>query len=335
MNANMELPRHRHAELTWLEKFAALAAWTLGGAIFLTVGWMAMVPDDPLAAVSLANRSGWPVMWWQTTALVVVAAALGTALAGRVLVDAGVFVAALGLSLVSLRGGTAAEFFVGDEATSPAQQRAVALLFAGESIAWFGTILVGILVATLVHRWFYGRLEDGQPAAGRTRSWESGQDFPVVGDWLGGAGPRTPAAAGLRHALFVGAAGWIFFALLSSGHTTRSITHGQSCFTVIAATCLSIYFVQRSVPVATAGWSVVGVLLMTLAGSCWSLMVAGWDSTVPGLPSSAFLRVLPLQSIAVGVASAVVMHWYLDDHQASQGASGENHRPEPASRTVR
>ena len=48
--AHIEQPHARPAE-----KLATLVAWGSGAALFLTVGWMAMAPDDPQGAI---NRHG-------------------------------------------------------------------------------------------------------------------------------------------------------------------------------------------------------------------------------------------------------------------------------------
>ncbi|MCO6436174.1 MAG: hypothetical protein J5J06_03710 [Phycisphaerae bacterium] len=300
------MPVTSHGHLSIVDKAATLFAWTIGGAMFLTVGWMAMVPDDPLAAVSLINRSNWPAMWIQATALVAVASALGAALAGRALTDAGVFVAALGLSLVSVKGGTAAEFFVGRSADTPAGERALSMAFAGELLAWLVTMLIAIIVSTVIFRWLH-RAPHAEPTGP-----QSGGDLPGIGAWLTGNRSHTPVQVGAKHALLLAAAGWVLFLLLSSGHTTRSITHGQACFTVVASTCLGIYFVQRMFPVQSAMWSILGITLLSLAGAFWSVIVSGWGAPVPNLPSSPFLRVLPIQYIAIGSAFSVVMHWYMD-----------------------
>ena len=39
------------------ERGATLAAWLLGGALFLTIGWFALEPDDPLGPVSVTGTA--------------------------------------------------------------------------------------------------------------------------------------------------------------------------------------------------------------------------------------------------------------------------------------
>ena len=45
-------------QLSLLEKTVTFISWALAGTIFLTVGWFALEPDDPLGAVTLLTREG-------------------------------------------------------------------------------------------------------------------------------------------------------------------------------------------------------------------------------------------------------------------------------------
>ncbi len=68
---------------TLTDRLAALIAWGVGAALFLTLGWVAMQPDDPLGAVSVLSRRGAVLMILQAGVLAAVAAAVATAVAGR------------------------------------------------------------------------------------------------------------------------------------------------------------------------------------------------------------------------------------------------------------
>ena len=104
---------------TLLDKTVTLGSWVLAGAIFLSVGWLAMKPEDPLGAVTVLTRDGGLLVLLQAGALAGVAAAIATVIAGRYLADVGTFAAAVGLAAVSLRGGTAGTLLVHFADTTP------------------------------------------------------------------------------------------------------------------------------------------------------------------------------------------------------------------------
>ena len=165
-------------EPSLLEKVAALASWVLAGAIFLTVGWMAMEPDDPLGSVSALARADGILMLIQAAVLAAVCGGLATVIAGRRMADVGTLAAALGLALVSLRGATAEYLLVQGAEISDSFERGLALSFVLEALGWFLVMIVTIGVSALVTRWCFGNARSEQredrgiiPAEGSALAW--------------------------------------------------------------------------------------------------------------------------------------------------------------------
>ena len=307
--------------LTSLQKFVALGAWTVAGVAFMTIGWIVMAPDDPLGAVSLLTRRGAFLTLIQACALAGAVAAVATVLARHLLPDVGVFSAALGLGLVSLRGESAAYLLLLDVDGAAGFERILALKLMLEAIAWFLVIGVAVMVSAVVSHWLPASgVPDADQGDGAWTCCLAGHDVPRVGTRFRGDGPATDVPQGLKHAAIGAGVSWIALWLISSALTGRAVEHGQACFVVVLAVCVGSYFAFRMVPVRSALWSLIAVLLMTVVSYLWASVWGGSGKAPPNTPSSEFLRVLPIQYIGVGSATAVAMGW----HMMGQMLSEEN-----------
>ena len=299
--------------LSLLEKLAAWGAWALAAWIFLTVGWIAVEPKDPFGPVSIFTHGNPAAMFLQAAGIAGVTAALATVIAGRRLADAGTFAAAVGLALVSLRGDTAG-YLHRQAAELGTSSRTLALELASESLAWLVVALIALILSALVMRWCFGQ-PTGNPretTSSVTARTLAGYDIPGIGAVLfGGASHRTDVGTGAKHTIIATVAGLIAFTVLSAGLSTRSIAHGQVCFVVAAAVCSACYLAYRMAPVHSPLWSILAVGLIAVVGYVWASIQPATGVRPPGIPASAFLRVLPIQYISVGTAAAVAMSWYM------------------------
>ena len=105
--------------------------------------------------------------------------------------------------------------------------------------------------------------------------------------------------------------GLVAIGVLSAGLSSRSIQHGQECVVVAAGVCIACYFAHRMVPVQSTLWSILAVGLTALAAYLWAGVRPAGSGLPQNIPSSHFLRVLPLQFISVGTAAAIAMFWYM------------------------
>ncbi len=290
VSGSLMTEHERHLSL--LDRAATWVSWALAGAIFLTVGWLAMAPDDPLGAVSVLTRHGAWMMLLQAAGLAAVTAALAAVIAGRRLPEVGTFAAALGLAAVSLRGATAGSLLIEWADVAPVSQSSLPLQLALEAIAWFAVIFLARGFSIAVGRWCFG----DRPCGTALEQW---------------AGPRDSLADGLKHTLLAGGAALLTFKILSAGLSTRSVQHGQACFVVAASVCIALYLAYWVVPVRSAVWSILSVPLLAVGGYVWARFGPAPGGLPASVPASHFLRVLPVQYISVGTAAAVAMFWYL------------------------
>ena len=297
-------------EMTFAEKLGSWCVWATAAALFLTIGWFAMRPNDPVGAVSVLTRHQPALMLVQAAALAAVVAGLATVVAGRKLADAGTFAAALGLVAVSLRGGTA-EYLLVQGAEAGGGARELALKFAGEAAAWFVVLLAAPVVSSVVARWtsdsIHGDAGRHPATGGAAEAVMMLHDVSRSQSRDGSTDPRT----GLKHTIIAATIGFAAFRVLGTGLSTRSIQHGQSSFVFAAAVASGCYFAHRLYPVRSALWSSLGVIMLTFAGLAWAIVSPG-DARLPvNIPTSPFLRILPIQYASVGAATTVAMQWYL------------------------
>jgi hypothetical protein len=315
---------HR-SHLNTLDRFVTLGSWVLVGVLFLTVGWFAMEPDDPLGAVTVLGRRSALTMLMQAAALAGVAAALASALAGRRLADVGTFAVALGLGAVSLKGATAEYLLLQGAEASSSFERWLALKFSLEAIGWLAVTAVAVAVSAVVVQWCYGEFQDPDPAGADANPMAcrtlAGFDIPQISSrWLGIPANRQSAVTdGLKHTIAATIVGLVAIALLSVGLAFRSIQHGQVCFVVAAGVCIGTYAACRIAPVRSALWSILAVGLIALLAYIWATLRPAVAGLPPNIPSSHFLRVLPIQFISVGTAAALATFWYVEVPAAGGG----------------
>jgi len=318
--------------LSLLERMAVWLTWALGGALFLTVGWTAMAPADPLGPVCVLTSKSGVAMMAQAAALVAVCAGVCTLIAGRSLVDVGTFAAALGLAAVSLRGGTTEYLFLYGDGTSGGVMPVgvLAIRFLVASVGWMAVMMVAPVVSLFVMRWCFGSRSDAsaaEPQDGEpVRLVLCAGDIPSL-DLSAGTirTPQTPLADGLLHTAVATGVGLMAFNVLTTGAASRAIHHGQSCFVVAASVWLACYFAHRISPVRSAFWSMLGVGLMALIGYGWSAVRSGGGSLPPNIPDSSFMRVLPLQFISVGTATSLSVLWSMHVAMVEHTESSESH----------
>lgn len=303
-----------YAAPTILERVASLSAWAMAAGIFLSIGWIALSPEDPLGPLSVFTGRGGLFMLAQAAALAGVVAGLATLLAGRQLADAGVFATALGLSLVSFRGATAEYFFKNAVEDPGSVERAVAMRFALESLGWFGVVAVSIAVSMLVSEFCLGLSRSsggGGAIGGHAPCCLAGADLPM--SWFGKSqqdANRTPWPDGWKHVLVSAGVTLVAFMILSAGLSDRTVRHGQACFVVAASVYVGSYFGFRLFPVRSALWPILSVIVVALLGLFWAILRPATGIHPPLVSSSQFTRILPIQFVAVGTASAVVAFWH-------------------------
>ena len=304
-------------QLSLADRAATLCAWALAVALFLTVGWDAMAPDDPLGAVSVFGRHGGWMMIVQSAAIAAVASGLASVIAGRKLTDVGTFAVALGVAMVALRGSTAESLLVAGADATGSGERRLAISFVIETLGWSLVIAVSLLAAAAVMRWCFGWPEradtDGCNLVRIASRSLAGYDTPVPALRRLGLAceTSTPRLDGARHVAIATIVGLAVITLLSLSLSNRSIQHGQVCFVVAAGVAVATDVASRFVPVRSTLWSILAVFVMAILGYLWSAVRPASAVLLPNVPVSQFMRILPIQFIAVGTATAIMTFWYV------------------------
>jgi hypothetical protein len=308
------------------DKFLLLAALAIAIALFLTIGWMAIAPDDPRGAVSLVSRGDSLVVILQAGLLAAVTAAIATVMVGSKLPDVGVFAAAMGLAFVSLQGETAAYLLIDIDSASGFAHRGLAAKLAAEAVIWFLLMLLAMLVSGLVSRWCGGalvrgstRADGGQRTGGIALDELAISECPVIsGRWIVPGRAAVDGSArwnGLRTLAIMTIAALLLYGILVSGSSPQMIRHGQTCFAVFAAFFLGGWIARRTYPARTAYWGVLAVPLTLLLGYVWTIVAGSPPERFAHLttvPASDFLRALPLTFISVGTLGVLAAHWMIE-----------------------
>ncbi|HRX83496.1 MAG TPA: hypothetical protein P5572_00590 [Phycisphaerae bacterium] len=314
--------------LSLVDKILLVAALAITVALFLTIGWMAIAPDDPQGAVSLVTHSGSVLMVLEAGLLAAVTAALATVMIGNKLPDVGVLAAAVGFAFVSLQGGTAEYLLIAATGGDSGTERGLAAKLAVESVVWFALLVVAMLVAGAVTRWCSSALQR-VAGLGEPGSTGAGLEDLAITECPGLARLIVPANVkpqdsanrwnGVRTTAVMVFAGLVLYSILVSGTSPHMIRHGQTCFAVFAAFYLGGWVARRWFPTRTAFWGILAVPITLLLGYGWTVFAgraAGRYTHLANIPGSDFLRALPLTFVSVGTIAAILAHWFVHPGEA-------------------
>ena len=323
MSRSQSLPQHGVGGPTIVEKVSIRCAWLLGAVLFVTVGWIACAPVDPLGVVSIWYHAFAPGMLIQALGLALIVSVAATFIAGRSLTDIGLFSACVGLVAVTVRGNTCDVMLF-----DAAEQSAVASLglrLALECVAWCIVIMIAMVLTPIITQW-----SQGKEALTVTREfspkkevfWMSGCCLPGrLGKLTGLAGPDVDQwHQGKLHAATVLVVGLLIESLLLKGFSNRATEHGQSLFVVAGAVAAGAYVAYRLYPVQTPLWTISGAMKLAVLRYVIAWLFPGPLDAPILLNSSPMLRVLPLHATAGGVAAAIFMFWQMTSIPGQQFA---------------
>ncbi len=307
-------------QLRWTEKLMFLATIGLVAALFLSIGWQVLAPDDPLGTVSIWTHRGSFLMVIQAAALVLVAAVIATITIGSRLPDVGAFAAAAGLSLVALQGANASHLLITYGQGDRGAERQLAALLAIESLVWFIVLAAALVVSGMVTKWCFQNNQE-EPNSHNARENQhtelsdlSVSDTPFLGRSLfaGTNEKQDDSIKGVKVTLLISVTSIAIFSILVSGFHPKAVSHGQSWFAVFAAFFLSTWISSRFFQVRTAFWRILSIPVVCTLGYLWAMMpgdIAGPYSHLPSIPPSGFLHVMPLTLVPVAFLGTLSAHW--------------------------
>ena len=309
------------APLGLIDKALSLTAWAVCAGLFLTVGWTALQPDDPLGAISLWSQQHRLIAWLQTAVLGGAVAAVGTLLIGKRLPDAGIFAAALGLAAVNLRGSPAGSLLIGYPHAEGGWRAGLEGILVLETLLWFAVIVGAALVSGTIYRWCFQRQDaESGDAAGAPTSPDVWQAM-ALSELTASAAPAGSSssatapgwAQGIKQLAVTLAVAMVVLRLLSVGSTPRAVSHGQVYFAVGTAFYVGVIAGVYHFPTPSALWGCLAVPLLACIGYLVVWIGSGGASgqAQPShIPSSMFLRALPLTYVSVGTAAVMAAFWF-------------------------
>jgi len=291
-------------------------AWLVSAGLLVAVGEMVFRSDDPLGSISVLTSGNPTLMMIKVVALTAVAAAMATAIAGRVYPDIGAFALGIGLTLVSLRG---------DNMTSMLMERGGSRWFCVwlvvDGLFWFLAMLVAMVVSAVVVRWLASGRSDSagvnpcRAGVGGARVLMAAPLIPGIGGMLFrrfGADERREWRQGLKHLATATVLGLVLIGVVCSGTGERAISHGQAVFAVAVAFYVGVGRAEVFFPTASTWWSCLSVPVVCLVAYTIAMCVSFPSILVDGLvsfPSSNYLRILPLTYISAGTSAALLARW--------------------------
>lgn len=328
------------APLGLIEKTRFLAAIAAASLLLYTMGWMVARPVDPELALTFV-RSGRaiPAIWPTLAVLTVVAGILGTVLAGPRLPEAGLFAAAFGLAMLSLRGGSMQIMLASEQATAAPERQAFMTALALDCVLWTAIMVATWLAVTWACQWVWannrptGQVQPDPPA--QNPGPKPGTGAGAKTESGAGKAPKTRLDALSRggwSALVVTGVVGIFVVWLTVGRTPVANVHrGQTIAAIAAGLYLGAMAGRYFTGVRDVRWYLLAVPAVGLTAYLVGYLSAdmNWAQGtqyqyyiyLATTPTHDLARPLPIEYVAVGTAAALAGYW--GGHKVEQVASQE------------
>ena len=292
----------------FLEKVRVFLAALVAIVLVSYVGWMVARPIDPEMAVTFtAGSRSLLAIWPALLVLTVVAAAVGSAVAGPRLPEAGMFAAAVGLAGLALHGGSMETLLAYVGGADPSGRRSLMFSMAVDTVLCASLLAVSWLVVLMVSRWLW---DAPAPRPGPRPAAKNAPDKAgSLADMLGG-GSLALAVTSIVALFFI----WTTIArtpvaVIARGQVIASVFFGLYLGAMAARYFTGVdharYYMAAPLVVA-----VVGFLLGYLqANMGWAHGVLAAYAQLATTPPHALARPLPIEYIAVGLAGAIAGFW--------------------------
>ena len=289
----------------FFEKVRVFLACLVAIVLVSYIGWMVAQPVDPEMAVTFtAGSRNLLAIWPALLVLTVVSAAVGSAVAGPRLPEAGMFAAAVGLAGLALHGGSMEMLLSYVGGADPSGRRSLMFSMAIDSALWAALLAVSWIVVLMVGRWLWEPTAV-QPA-NRPGSKNASDKGGSIVEMLGG-GILALAITAIVALFFI----WMTIArtpvaIIARGQVIASVFFGLYLGAMVARYFTGVdcarYYMGAPLVVA-----VIGFLLGYLqSGMGWALPAYAQLATTP---PHALARPLPIEFIAVGLAGAIAGFW--------------------------
>jgi hypothetical protein len=306
------IPPPSHA--SFVDKLRLLAASLV--AIVLLYGVGGHVVRDPihgLAVMLLLNGGQLTAIGPALLGLTVVAACVGTVIAGRRLPEGGLFAAGVGLAALALRGRSMQTVLGYCAQPNAESRRSLMVSLALDALLWGLMMVVAWLAAMMVRRWLW------PPAAGSAPRDEETSDHRRV------AQPDAPlqkdTRAGWLAMATTAAVGAVVIWLTVARTPVANVARGQVFACVTAGLLLGAMVGRHMSGCDEVRWYLLAVPVVALVGYLLGYLNAdmSWATlewqpyrSLAIVPPHALVRPLPIEYIALGVMGTLAGFWSVE-----------------------
>lgn len=298
----------RPGSVSFFDKLRVLAAAGVAVVLIGYVGWTASRPPDPQVAITFTTSglSLW-TMWPTLLVLTIVAAAVGSAIAGPRLPEAGLLAAAVGLVGLDLHGGSMHTLLIYVADNSVTDRRHLMFLMIVDTILWAALLAVSWLVVNWVWQWVWGNQAAVPAEPSDTRTVQ--RKAPTLVDRLGG-GSLALIITSIVAMLII----WMTVARTPVANIARGQVIASVFFALYLGAMAARYFTgvnhARYYMAAPLAIAIIGYLLGYIqANMSWARGPLTAYAQLATTPPHALARPLPIEYIAVGLAGAIIGYW--------------------------
>jgi hypothetical protein len=306
---SLSIPQAR--ALHFFEKVRVCTGCAIAAALFVTVGWTIARPVDPQMPLTFAlSGGGGPTVAMTIALLAAVAAAVATVVASRTMHHAGVVAVAIGLAVMTTRGGTMLELLM-YYGVGQTERRRLAMALLIDLALWAGAMACAWLSEQLVQRWIGSASPSPDDVVNTTSHPDRGAK---------GKDASAPSGLLLRHG-FLGAGiaavvAWIVISLTITRTPASVVQRGQVYFALALGCGLGAVAGTQLWPRGRAVWYALSVLVLAMIAYAWMYarplldVGEGYYAQLATTPPNPLVRALPVEFMSVGVAGALVGYWF-------------------------
>ncbi len=301
---------HHHSLGLWGALPYTLPGVAVAALVLCTVGWRVAQPADPDLALTL-TRDGGRVMAVLPAllALVIVVAAVGTAIGGRRVPEAGIFAAAVGLAALALRGGSMEVMLAYLDSPAADARRRLMAAMALDALLWTLLLAAAWIAVILVQKWLWTPA-DAEPHADPRLPKKPAKAAPAA----------AKAWADWWAAIVTGVIA-IFIIWMTAARTpVANVARGQVIASVAAGFYVGAFTARYFTGITKPHWYLLAVpavaLISYLCGYLYADMSWAENSMrfkyyadLVTTPPHSLVRPLPVEYLAVGTAGVLAGIW--------------------------
>jgi hypothetical protein len=255
-------------------------------------------------------------MLWVGLLLSVVTASLAELLSVGRLPNIGLFSAAFGLVVLSMRGGDMRDLLLVISHKGGSANATLYYTLAAEAGVWAMVLAAAYVTSAWLRRWLSANGRAEGPAAqpvSATRQSVDGVRTPGAVLPLDESASAGEIVRNVSAMLAVGALAMLLIQMMAADSPVGAIRTGQVFFSVGAGFFLASWLATQVFPDVPIGWLIAAVPAAAMVGCVLAANGTGFTGAglqgyndVTTVPANAFTRALPIEHVAVGVLGVLM-----------------------------